>query len=41
MWHTGDREVVGYFTLAANLVHRKALSRTQGRSLPREVPGAS
>ena len=39
VWHTGDREVVGYFTLVAHLVHREALSRTQGRSLPREVPG--
>jgi len=38
VWHTGDREVVGYFTLVAHVIHREALSRTQGRSLPREVP---
>lgn len=38
VWHQGDDHVVGYFTLVAHIVHREALSRTQGRSLPREVP---
>jgi len=38
VWHQGDDHVVGYFTLVAHIVHREALSRTQGRFLPREVP---
>lgn len=38
VWHHGDGRVVGYFTLVAHVVHRDALSRTQARSLPREVP---
>ena len=38
VWHAGDDHVVAYFTLVAHIVHREALSPTQGRSLPREVP---
>ena len=30
--------MAAYFTLAAHVLHREALSRTQQRSLPREVP---
>lgn len=38
VWHAGDCNVAAYFTLAAHVLHREALSRTQQRSLPREVP---
>lgn len=38
VWHEGDDHVIAYFTLVAHIIRREALSRTQGRSLPREVP---
>lgn len=36
--HEGDGVVLGYYTLAGHALHREALSRSQARSLPREVP---
>jgi ribosomal protein S18 acetylase RimI-like enzyme len=36
--HEGDGVVVGYYTLAAHVLHRETLSKSQARSLPREVP---
>ncbi len=34
----GDGVVLGYYTLAGHALHRDNLSRSQARSLPREVP---
>jgi ribosomal protein S18 acetylase RimI-like enzyme len=36
--HDGDGVVLGYYTLAGHALHREALSKTQARSLPVEVP---
>lgn len=36
--HDGDGVVLGYYTLAGHVLHREALSRSQGRSLPADVP---
>lgn len=38
VWHTGDNQVVAYFTLAAHVLHREALPRSHQRSVPREIP---
>jgi ribosomal protein S18 acetylase RimI-like enzyme len=38
VWHTGDHQVVAYFTLAARVLQREVLPRSQQRSVPREIP---
>jgi predicted GNAT family N-acyltransferase len=38
VWHPGDCVVAAYFTLAAHMLHRETLSRSQQRSLPRGIP---
>lgn len=38
VWHSGDRFVVAYFTLAAHLVAREALTRRTGRGSPNVIP---
>lgn len=38
VWHAGDDVVVAYFTLAAHLVARDALSKRGGRGSPQVIP---
>jgi GNAT superfamily N-acetyltransferase len=38
VWHTGDKEVIAYFTLTGHALHRDSLSKKQANSLPAEVP---
>lgn len=38
VWCTGDRVVVGYFSLTAHLLQREELPRLLGRSGPRQIP---
>lgn len=38
VWHSGDRRVVAYFTLAAHLISRADISAKQGRGSPRAIP---
>ncbi len=38
VWHTGDRRVVAYFSLAAHLVVRADLPRRVGRGSPDAIP---
>jgi GNAT superfamily N-acetyltransferase len=38
VWHEGDGVVFAYFTLAAHVLHRESLSRSQGNQLPSEIP---
>lgn len=38
VWHSGDRVVVAYFTLAAHLLAREALTRRTGRGSPNVIP---
>src|SRR5579884_1593722 len=38
VWHTGDRRVIGYYTLAPYVLERRSLSRSQGRGLPERIP---
>jgi GNAT superfamily N-acetyltransferase len=36
--HEGDGVVLGYYTLAANALHRDTLPKAETRSVPREIP---
>lgn len=36
--HEGDKVVLGYYTLAAHVLHRESLSTRTGRGLPTEIP---
>jgi len=38
VWHSGDRVVVAYFTLAAHLVDRETLPKRVGRGSPNVIP---
>jgi len=38
VWHEGDDVVIGYFTLAAHLIHRDGLAARTARSLPANIP---
>ena len=38
VWHPGDRVVVAYFTLAAHLLAREALTSRTGRGSPNVIP---
>ncbi len=38
VWHTGDRHVVGYFSLAAHLLVRGELPKRLGRGSPTSIP---
>ena len=38
VWHTGEKEVVAYYTLTGHALHRDSLSKKQANSLPAEVP---
>jgi GNAT superfamily N-acetyltransferase len=38
VWHSGNRQVVGCYTLAPYFIERVVLSRRQGRGLPDRIP---
>lgn len=38
VWHSGDRIVLAYFTLAAHLVAKEALPKRAGRGSPNAIP---
>ena len=38
VWHTGDRRVVAYFSLAAHLVERGEFPHRIGRGSPEQIP---
>lgn len=38
VWHSGDRIVVAYFTLAAHLVAKETLPKRAGRGSPNVIP---
>jgi GNAT superfamily N-acetyltransferase len=38
VWHRGDHNVVGYYSLTAHLLQREELTRSLGRGGPRQIP---
>lgn len=38
VWHGGDQEVVGYYTIAPYFIERETLTGKQGRGLPDRIP---
>ena len=38
VWHRGDHNVAGYYSLTAHLLQREELPRSLGRGGPREIP---
>jgi GNAT superfamily N-acetyltransferase len=38
VWHAGDNEVLGYYTLAPTVIDREELPAKQGRGSPNRIP---